>query len=214
MKTMSASCPPPDAQVHVVGGRSVAAKQPVLAELPELAAFRARLLRELFVEVVLGDFWRGFVLRSKIEPRGVVAGQTDIEAGVSQRLHLPAQDGLIRRGLRQQVVGVDEGAPLGLAQALDLDARELRVAPLPRRQDPPVPVDQTPLGVDPGRHDPAELVEAVDQAVDLLLRMQLRVALVGDQLVDLAPDEPDPGLLLRHVYLLARRFFRAALCFK
>ena len=98
-----------------------------------------------------------------------------------------------------------EGAPLGLAEALDLDAGELRVAPLPGREDPPVSVDQPALGVDPGRHDPPELVEAVDQAVDLLLRMQFCVSLVGDQLVDLSPDQPDPGLCLFVHFVAFRR---------
>lgn len=105
----------------------------MLAELPELPALRARIFRELLVEVVLGDLRRRLIFLAQLQPGRVVAGQADIKTGVCQRLHLAAQDRLVGRRLRQDVVGVHEGAPLQLAQALDLDAGELRVAPLPRR---------------------------------------------------------------------------------
>ena len=94
---------------------------------------------------------------------------------------------------------MNEGAALGLAQAVDLDARKLGVAALPGGEDPPVPVDQVAVGVDPGRDDAPELLEAADQLVELLLRVELCVVLVGDQLVDFPPDEPE---LLFHGLLL------------
>ena len=169
----------------------------MLAELPDLAAPRARLLRRLPVVLVLDDL--RLILRAQLEPGRVEARQPDIKAGGGQRLHLPAQHGLVGRGLCEQVVGVHERAPLDLGEPLDLDAGELRVPALPRRQDPAVAVDQISGGVDPGRNDPPKLVKAVDQAVDLLLRMQLGVAGVGDQLVDLSPDEPDGRF--SHVFL-------------
>ena len=148
-------------------------------------------LRALLLDLSPKGEILGALLLAQPEPVRVVARDPHVESGGGQRLHFPVQDRLVRGGLSQQVIGVDKRAPLQLAQALDLDARKLRVPALPGRQDPPVAVDQVPLGVDPGRHDPAELVEAVDQAVDLLLRVQLRVPGIGDQLVDLPPYQAD-----------------------
>ena len=138
---------------------------------------------------------------AELQPSRIEAGDRDVKTGGGQRPHFPAQNALVCRRLCEQVVGMDERAPLQLAEAVDLDTRELRVAALTCRQDPPVSVDQVALGVNAGRHDPAELIEAVDQTVDLLLRVQLRVALVRDQLVDLSPDELDAfafHAILRH----------------
>ena len=159
----------------------------MISKLPKLTARRFWRVRDLQFHVVLLHLRR----RVQDDVRVSIAGQPDIKAGGRQGFHLAAEDLLVRRRLGQQVVGVDKGAPLQLAQAVDLDAGELGVSPLPRGQDPPVAVDQVALGVDAGRHDPPELVKGMDQAVDLRLRVLLRVALVGNQLVDFSPDEPD-----------------------
>ena len=159
----------------------------MVAQLPQLAALGLRVIGDDQLGVVLPDLRR----RVQDDVRVSVTGQPDIKAGSGQGLHLAAKDLLVRGRLGQQVVRVDKGAPLKLAQPVDFDAGELGVSPLPRSQDPPVAVDQIALGVNAGRHDPPELVKGIDQAVDLRLRVLLRVALVGDQLVDLSPDEPD-----------------------
>ena len=133
----------------------------------------------------------GRVVLPEHQPLRVVAGQRDVEARGGQFDHLGPQHGLVGAALAQEVVGVYKRAPLVVAEAFDLDAREVRVAPLPRRQDAPVSVDQPSLAVDARRYDPPELVEAVNQLVELLLRVQLCVMLVWDQLVNLLPDKPD-----------------------
>lgn len=159
----------------------------MVAQLPQLAALGLRILGDDQLGVVLPDLRR----RVQDDVRVSVTGQPDIKAGSGQGLHLAAEDLLVRGRLGQQVVRVDKGTPLQLAQPVDLDAGELRVPALPRSQDPPVAIDQVSGGVDACRHDPPELIKGIDQAVDLRLRVLLRVALVGDQLVDLSPDEPD-----------------------
>ena len=146
-------------------------------------------------------------LAAERQPGRIEAGQRDIEAGGLQRDHFAAQDLLICLALSQKVISMHEGAALVLAQMVDDHAGKVRVAAFTSRHDPPVSKNQMPLGVDAGRHDPPELVEAAHQFPDLLRRVQLRVVLVGDQLVDLAILEPD--LVLGHDVLHA-----SALCLR
>ena len=176
-------------------------------KIPHCAVYVVRRVhvvrRELWLEllckgfVLLGGFsfdvspeMRFAFIVAQADALRIVPGQGNVKARGGQLDHLGPQHGFVRVGLAQQVVGVDERAPLVLAQAVDLDAGEVRVPALPRRQDSPVPVDQPPLGVNPRRHDPPELIKAVHQLFELLFRVQLGVMLVGDQLVDLFPDQP------------------------
>lgn len=176
--------------MYVLGGRGVAAHQAVLAELPDLAAPGPGFLGRIAVVVVLAHGLE-FRLRPQPQPRGIEARDADVEAGGLEGLHLGAQDGFVGSALGEQIVGVHKGPPLGLAQTVDLDAGEVGVAALPGGKDPAVPVDQVAGGVDPGRDDAPELIEAADELVDLLLRVQLCVVFVWDQLVDLPPHKPD-----------------------
>ena len=146
-------------------------------------------------------------LAAELQPGRVEAGQRDIKAGGLQRDHFAAQDLLICLALSQKVISMHEGAALVLAQMVDDHAGKVRVAALARCEDPAVAEDQVAVRVDAGGHDPPELVKAAHQFPDLLRRMQLRVVLVGDQLVDLAILEPD--LLLGHDVLHA-----SALCLR
>ena len=157
------------------------------SKLPKLTAGRPWRFRDLQLHVVLLHLGR----RIQNEVRVGVAGQPDIEAGSGQGFHLASQELLVGRGLGQDVVRMDKGPALRLAQPIDFDAGKLLVPALPGRQDPPVAIDQVPGGVDASRHDPPELIKAAYKFVELRLRVLLRVSRVGDQLVDLPPDQAD-----------------------
>ena len=155
-------------RVDVVGG------QLVLELLHEgLILFR-------FFALHLAPEGRLRFLVAQLQPGGIEARQRDIKAGSLQRDHFPAQDLGVGAAFGQQVVGVHKGPALRLAQVVDHHAGEVLVAALPGRQDAAVAIDQVAVGRDSGGHDPLELVKAADQLGDLLRRVQLGVALVGD----------------------------------
>lgn len=176
-------------------------------ELPHFALGDTRLRFRIRIVVVLNnlpscvDFQRA----------RVKAGNTHIKSCSPKGLHLAAQQILVGAGLCEQIVGMDKRAALEITEAVDLDARELRVAALPGCQDAPVAIDQVPVLVDPGWYDPAELVEAPHQLVDLLLRMLLCVPRVGNQLVDLPPYQANHRLCHKGTVLSCFPFCRVRL---
>ena len=118
----------------------------------------------------------------------VEADQGDIKAGSLESLRFGPEGVLVVAGLAEQVVRVDEGAPLLLGQVFDRDGRHLRPAFRLGCQQPAVSVDHAVLAVDADRDNHAKLAEGSAERFNLLRWMKFGVAFVWMQLGDL------PGL--------------------
>ena len=133
---MSASCPsehPLDVGQH---GR-VAAQQPVLAQHPQIARLRDRLLRQRRRLVVLGQARPAVARQQPLQLALAEADQPEVEAELREIGQLEPQQRLVPAGVqRQLVVGQHVGALLRLAHVRELDHRHPLQPELPCRQHP------------------------------------------------------------------------------
>lgn len=157
----------------------------MVTELPEVAAFCLRLLRDLGVAVVLGYVLELSLDGFQFDPGCLKAHQGDIEAGGLQGLRLAAEGVLVVAGLAEQVVCMDEGPALVLAQILDRDGRHLIPAFRLGGQQSAVSVDHAILTVDADRDDHAKLAEGSAERFDLLRRVKFGVVFIRVKLGDL-----------------------------
>ena len=153
-------------------------------------ALRLKLVHECLVLFSVFRFLVPIVVRldpgafdsGDFDPGGVKADQRNIEAGGLEGLRFAAQRLLVVAGLAEQVVRVNKGPVLFLAEILDRHGRYFGPAFRLGCQQPAVSVDHAVLAVDADRDDHAELPEGSPEAFDLLGRVQFRVMLVWMEL--------------------------------
>jgi hypothetical protein len=172
---------------ELVAGRieRVAAKQPVRADLPEIAGPRHGYRRRRGRGIGRVDAVQIAGIEQDVDLAGLEAGHFDFDVQLEQLGQLEPQGVGIPAGiLGQPVVGDDVGALLGRGEMVHRHRRGLRHAERASGLDARPAGDDEPGLVDDDRRHPAECVQAARDLVDLAGRVLPELPVGEDQTVE------------------------------